>query len=433
MLARSGGPAIIAAPSNMRRRASARRANSTGREGTMTITRRGFVWGAAGAGLAARAGLRPAVAQSSEPIRIGWLAALTGPSSAPGVGFNRGVVAAVDEINAAGGVKGRKLELVTRDTQGDPTKAVNATQDMISRQKVHAIWGPTNSGEALATTPIMARAKMPSLHPCVVDTLIDVEKYPNAFRTAPANAQWDAAVRHYWHDILKLNDVAVIADTTGYGTTAAGASEAGIKQVGANMVYKALIDSSQPDVTADMTRAKNAGAKAIVIWSVSTGFLARLMNTRAQLDWDVPFVGHPSLGSGEVRQLLDKPANWDKVYLIGYRSCSYDAAGKLPARTAAFVARMNAAKVSVADTSLWWVAGGYDAVQLVAQAVAATGSSNADAIVSHWNTMNGYQGIFGNYLWSAQNHNGFPTDDVVMSQANSSRDGAFSPAPGYDS
>ena len=47
---------------------------------------------------------------------------------------------------AAGGVKGRKIEIVTRDTQGDPTKAVNATQDLISRQKVHADLGPDQLG-----------------------------------------------------------------------------------------------------------------------------------------------------------------------------------------------------------------------------------------------------------------------------------------------
>src|SRR5580698_9445315 len=115
----------------------------------MTLTRRQFTIGSASAvGLAASGFARPAIAES-EPIRIGWLAALTGPSSAPGIGFNRGVIYAADTINAAGGIKGRKIEIVTRDTQGDPTKAVNATQELISRAKVHAIWGPTNSGEAL--------------------------------------------------------------------------------------------------------------------------------------------------------------------------------------------------------------------------------------------------------------------------------------------
>src|SRR6267154_2000336 len=171
----------------------------------MKITRRRFAAGslaAAGASTLAR----PALADTS-PIVIGYPAALTGPSSAPGVGNNRGVVYAVEAINAAGGVKGRKIEVLTRDTQGDPTKAVNATQELISQAKVHAIWGPLNSGEALATTPIMARAKIPDIHPCVVETLIDTAKFPNAFRLAPSNSQWDDAVRNYCLNIVKAKKV----------------------------------------------------------------------------------------------------------------------------------------------------------------------------------------------------------------------------------
>jgi branched-chain amino acid transport system substrate-binding protein len=167
----------------------------------MAITRREFTGGTAAAAIAASSYPRPSLAQS-EPIRLGWLAAMTGASSAPAIGFNRGVLWASDTINAAGGVKGRKIEILTRDTQGDPTKAVNATQEMISALKVHAVWGPTNSGESLAVTPIMARAKMPNIHPCVVDTLIDTQKFPNAFRMAPSNTQWDDAVRGYCLNVL---------------------------------------------------------------------------------------------------------------------------------------------------------------------------------------------------------------------------------------
>src|ERR1700675_5056992 len=107
----------------------------------MALSRRQVLLGSAGALSAASLPLaRPAIAQS-EPIKIGWLAALTGPSSAPAIGFNRRGMYAPDAINAAGAVKGRRIEIVTRDAQGDPTKAVNATQDMISQAKVHAIWG----------------------------------------------------------------------------------------------------------------------------------------------------------------------------------------------------------------------------------------------------------------------------------------------------
>ncbi|MGI4801104.1 MAG: ABC transporter substrate-binding protein [Janthinobacterium lividum] len=389
----------------------------------MTIERRSFLAGLALSGLATSS-----FAQSSvEPIRIGWLASLTGPASAPAIGFDRGVQFAAASINAAGGVKGRRIEIVTRDTQGDPTKAVNAVQDLISRAKVNAVWGPTNSGESLAVTPIMARAKMPNIHPCVVDSLIDPAKYPNAFRIAPSNGQWDDAVRDYTIKTLGLKDVAVFGDTTGYGTTAVTDSVAAFGKDGARVAYRAQIDSTQPDVSPDMLRARESGAKAIVIWTVAVGLLSRIMNARATMGWDVPILGHPALGAGEVRGLLDKPANWDKVYAVGYRSCSFDAAGKLPERSQQFVAAL-AGKVNLQDTLLWWVACGNDAVHLVASAIEEGGDA-AGAIAAAWNKVHDYPGVFGAYSFSPTDHNGYPQEGVVMSLANSQKDGAFVLAP----
>ena len=373
----------------------------------------------------------PAVGRAApEPIRVGWVTALTGASSAPGIGFDRGVHFAVDEINAAGGVGGRPFEVVTRDTQGDPTKAVNASVELISRQKVVAIWGPVNSGEALATTPLVARSRMPSIHPCVIDSLIDPKKYPNAFRLAPANVQWEAAVRHYCLDIVKAKKIAIVGDTTGYGTTATRDSVADFQKAGANVVYHDLIEATKTDVTSDVLRMQDSGAEVVVPWSVTTGMLARLLNVRGARGWNVPFVGHPALGSGEVKKLLEKPAYWEKVYLIGYRSCSYDAAGKLPARTQAFVDKLKG-KVELVDTSLWWIAAAYDAMHLVVEAIEKTGSTEHEAIIGYWNTLKAHPGVYGNYTFTPQEHNGYPTDDVVMSVANSFRDGAYALAPGY--
>ena len=393
----------------------------------MTITRRGLALGTAGLATAGLA--RPALAQS-EPIRIGWLAALSGPSSAPAIGFDRGVHHAVDAINAAGGVKGRKIELVVRDTQGDPTKAVNAAQDMISRAKVHAIWGPTNSGESLATTPIMARAKMPDVHPCFVDTLSDPAKYPNAFRMAPSNSQIDTAVSGYGVNNLKKKKFAVIGDTTGYGTTTVNSSTAAFEKLGAEVVYKATIDAIQPDVTPDMLRMKNAGAEAIVVWTVSTGLISRLMNTRANMGWDVPFIGHPAMGSGEVGQLIAKPTNWEKTYILGFKNCSYGADGKLPDHVQAFVDQTKG-KIDLNDTILWWVVCGVDAINIIAAAVRETGSTDPAQIIGFWDTVTKYPGLYATYTWSKDQHNGLPTSDIVMSEANSQRLGAYKLAPGY--
>src|SRR6201996_5089602 len=397
----------------------------------MAVSRRELLLGGAGAlGADSFSCPMPAIAQT-DPIRIGWLAAMTGASSAPTIGFNRGVVFAAEAINAAGGIKGRKIEIVMRDTQGDPTKAVNATQELISQVKVHAIWGPFNSGEALATTPIMARAKMPDIHPCVVESLIDTTKFPNAFRMAPSNGQWDDAVRSYCLNILKVKKIAVIGDTTGYGVTAVGASVAAFKKDGADVVYQANIDSTQPDMTPDMLRAKNAGAEVFVIWSVSTGMEARMFNTRAAMSWDVCFVGHPSMASGELAGLVEKPENWKKVYAIGYKSCSYDASGKLPAKSQDLVDRLLKANVSVQDTLLWWIADGVDAIELIAQAVEKSGSTDSAGIINYWNSLSKYPGYFGNFSFSPTQHNGYLTEEIVMSEASTAKNGTFALAPGY--
>jgi branched-chain amino acid transport system substrate-binding protein len=396
----------------------------------MSITRRAIL-GTAAIGAMARAGglARPAIA-ASEPIRIGWLPALTGPSSSTGVAINRGTELAVNEINAAGGVDGRKIELITRDTQSDPTKAVNAAAELTRQQKVTVVWGPGNSGEALACTPAIARARIPQLDPCWVDSVIDIEKYPLAFRNAPSNQQVGGAANRYVTDILKIKDVAVIGDTTGYGTSSVDTYVPMLKAKGANVVYQNYIESSQPDLKPELLRMRDAGAKAIMPWSVNAGFLARIINTRSQMGWDVPIAGQTTLGSGQTKALLEKPENWEKVYQINFRSCSYDDAGALPERTRAFVERLTAAKIDQSDTLLWWITVGYDVPYLVAAAVK-NGGMEPEAIAKYWNAIKSYPGVYTTYTWTPQQHNGFPDDDVVMCQANSFRNGTFKLAPGY--
>ena len=396
----------------------------------MSITRRHLISVATAGAAALTTGLaRPALA-ASEPIRIGWLPALTGPSSSTGVAINRGTEFAVNEINKAGGVNGRQIDLIVRDTQSDPTKAVNAAVELMRQQKVHVIWGPGNSGEALACTPLIARSKVPQLDPCWVDDVIDVEKYPLAFRNAPSNQQAGAAANHYVVDVLRITDVAVVGDTTGYGTSSVETYVPMLKAKGANVVYRGVIESSQPDLKSDMSRMREAGARAIMPWSVNAGFLSRIMNARGQMGWDVPIAGQTTLGSGQTKALLEKPEYWEKVYQINFRSSSVDESGQLPARTREFVNRLHAAGIETSDTLLWWIAVGYDVPHLVAEAVKNAGSE-PEQIAGHWNTVKVFPGVYTDYSWSARQHNGFPDAGVVMSQANSFRDGTFRLAPGY--
>jgi branched-chain amino acid transport system substrate-binding protein len=394
----------------------------------MSITRRQALK-SAGAAVVASSLAKPAIAQKS-PIQIGYLPALTGPSSSTGVGINRGVQLAVEEINKAGGVDGRQLELISRDTQSDPTKAVNGAAELTRGHKVSVVFGPINSGEAIPVVPLLAKANIPQLHPCWVDQLADAKKYPLCFRNGPTNQQIGGAANRYVFEVLKKKKVAVISDTTGYGTASVNAYVPMLKQMGAEVVYQAHVDAANPDLKPEVLRMQAAGAEAIMPWSVNAGLLSRIINTRGQLGWDVPICGQTTLGSGQTKALLDKPEYWAKVYPNNFRPVCYGADGKLPERTKAFVDKLRVAKVDMSDTLLWWIAVGYDTPYLIADAIKNSGPE-ADKIVAHWNKLKDYPGIYGDYTFTPDEHNGYPDRQIVMVEANSLKEGAFNLAPGY--
>src|SRR5690349_5987555 len=395
----------------------------------MALTRRQALVSAGAAALAS--GLaRPAIA-AKDPILVGYLPALTGPSSSTGVGINRGIQLAVQEINAAGGIDGRQIELITRDTQSDPTKAVNGAAEL-THQKVSVVFGPVNSGESLAVVPLLARANTPQVHPCWVDTLTNPKKYPMCFRNAPTNQQIGGAANRYVLEVLKKKKVAVISHTNGYGTASVNAYGPMLKAKGAEVVYQGNVDAANPDLRPELLRMQSAGAEAIMPWSVNAGFLSRIINTRGQMGWDVPIVGQTTLGSGQTKALLEKPDYWAKVYPNNFRPVCYGAGGKLTDRTNSFLDRLKSAKIEMGDTLLWWIALGYDSPLMIAEAMKAVGTE-PEKIVGYLNKLKDFPGVYGDISFTPERHNGYPDEQVVMVEANSLKNGAFKLAPGYSS
>lgn len=192
-------------------------------------------------------------AQAQDTIKIGWLSSLTGPLSSAAIAENQGVQFAVDEINNAGGVLGKKFELLTRDTAGEPTKAVNFAQQLAFSDKVQFVVGPVNSGESLATVPILTKANILNIVIGSVDELIDVKKFPLAFRTINTNTQWIKTANNYAVDVLKRRKVAVIGDTSGYGTSSAKTATELLEKAGVKPVYSVLIDANKTDLTDEST------------------------------------------------------------------------------------------------------------------------------------------------------------------------------------
>jgi branched-chain amino acid transport system substrate-binding protein len=366
----------------------------------------------------------------AQTIKVGWLSSLTGPLSSAAIAENQGVQLAVEEINKAGGIMGRQIELLTRDTAGDPTKAVNFAQQLAFSDKVHFVIGPVNSGEGLAATPILARAGVPNLVIGAIDELIDPVKYPRAFRVINTNKQWISTANDYALNTLKKSKVAILADTSGYGTASAKTAVELLEKAGIKPVYTVLIDPNKTDLTDEMNKARAAGADIVMPWSAATGLLGRLLNARGDMGWNVPVVGHPSLMAAQIRKLLNKPEYWDSTYAAGYLSTTFGADGKLPVRTQGLVdkvrPKLGGGEI---DVLFWWVAMGYDTVKIIEHAVKTAGSTDPAAIQKVLENTKNFQGVYATYNWSATEHNGFPDSNMATNIANTFKDGSFKLAP----
>ena len=154
---------------------------------------------------------------SQEPIKIGGLFAVTGPPSFLGEPERNTANMVVDQINKAGGIKGRRLKLVYYDTQGDATKAVQAATRLIKEDRVSAIIGPSTTGETMAVIPVVENASIPLIS-CAAGIKITEPVRKWVFKTA----QNDSLAVGRIYDHLKkrnINNVAILTVSDGFGAS----------------------------------------------------------------------------------------------------------------------------------------------------------------------------------------------------------------------
>ena len=243
----------------------------------------------------------------------------------------------VQDLNDAGGVNGRKLEIVMRDSAADPSKAVSFAKELVYNDKVDVVCGPINSGEVLPTLGIISGAKTMQMVGGVIDKLIDPVKYPLAFRNLNTNTQYIKTATDFCIKKLNRSKIAIIDDNTGYGVLAMQGLIKMLTEKGMKPTFTVTVDPNKTDVTDEILKARASGADVIQTWTNATGFMARVLNARGEQQWDVPIVGNPSMYQDQVGALLTKPTYWQNAFATGYANSVTDANGKLPPVTQAFL------------------------------------------------------------------------------------------------
>lgn len=213
------------------------------------------------------AGCSQKSAGSSDTIKVGWMGSLTGDQAVWGQCELNTVKMLFEEINAKGGVLGKKLEVVGYDTKGDPQEAVNVAKRLTTQDKVVAILGPNASGSAIPIAPVLEAAKVPDIATVATNpkvTVMDGKVKPYNFRVCFIDPYQGAVAAGYAADILKAKTAAVLYDVgDDYSQGLTQFFEETFTKKGGKIVAKEGFKSGDVDFRPQLSKIKAANPEVI--------------------------------------------------------------------------------------------------------------------------------------------------------------------------
>jgi branched-chain amino acid transport system substrate-binding protein len=312
------------------------------------------------------------VAAGAQPIVIGASVPDTGPAAAPALWQRWGFQIALDEVNAAGGVLGKKVELLAYDNRCNPSEAVNAANKLIEA-KVVAILGAHCSSATLATMPLIAAAKVPMVEGIAsspkITELSGVGGNEWTFRINPSDDDMMEALGLYLSQSSKIRRVAVLGEDTDFGRGGAAAFAAVAKKDGLEVISTDFHPQGYPDFTSLLTRIQQSRPDAIALFQLAGDQLNFLRNAM-QLGVRIPYIGRFDPGGNNLQ--IAQAGGMDGSITAWTYSYLVDA----PANKA-FVAEVEKRHNTTPVLQTW---AGYDAMRLLLKAIAEAGSTDPTAI-----------------------------------------------------
>jgi branched-chain amino acid transport system substrate-binding protein len=226
-------------------------------------------------------------------IKLGVLQPFTGSGAQLGAEAKIVLEMTIRDINAAGGMGGRPVDVVYGDDGTDPTRAVTEATRLIEQEKVNILSGPGVAAVALAVAPITTRNKILST-PYSGTKAINATSYPYGFSPYyPSDAFMEALV-DFAVDTLKAKNIGVIVDTGGQGQAAADVAKVYIPKRGARITALEAADFQSNDYTPQVLRLKNSNPDVVIqVTSYPVG-VANFYRTTEELNWKTKIVGQNS-------------------------------------------------------------------------------------------------------------------------------------------
>ncbi len=241
----------------------------------------------------------PIISQAQDTINVGILGPMTGPNVDIGCTMRDGAILAMEEINATGGIKGKKFTWVVVDDEASPAKSVNGAKKLIFKDKVQLIIGPANSGCALAVGEVTVPNKIVNIVPGQNANMTAPER-DYVFRCSLTDKEIAKKMMEFLGDEFKK--VALIHDTTGYGDHWYQTLTGMLKARGVKVVADESFEVNIFDLTPHVTRIQQSGAEILVFLGVG-GDVPTLAKVERRIGLNIPHLGTNGFGCQTVIDL----------------------------------------------------------------------------------------------------------------------------------
>ena len=226
----------------------------------------------------------PAQAQSGPPIKIGVIHSLTGGQAGIGVAAVNGAKAAVDHINSRGGILGRPVELVIRDSATNTAQAATAARELAGDANVIAIFGSDLTGEVLASAPPISSRGMISMQSAVAGALYDPAQHCCFFLTGNTADQLSEYYVSYLAKNRGAKKIGVIYEAGAFGQASVDATQRALKAAGREPALSESFQTGSADVSANLRKLRDAGVDGLVIHTYGPGLVA-VITSLQRLQW----------------------------------------------------------------------------------------------------------------------------------------------------
>ena len=243
---------------------------------------------------------------SQETIKIANIVELSGGGATAGTNFKNGVELAVKEINAAGGILGKKIQTTTSDTQSNPGVAKGLTQKAVD-DNVFAIFGPVFSGSIMVSMAESRKAEIPNFTGGEAAS-ITLQGNPYIFRTSFTQATAMPKVARYISDTAKLKTIAIIYVNNDFGKGGLDMIKKALDKSTTKVVAEISTDAGQVDFSAAVLKAKQSNADGVFAYS-NEEESARILRELRKQGWTKPIIGETTLTGQKVIELAGEAAN----------------------------------------------------------------------------------------------------------------------------